>query len=65
MVLGRLELRLDLRDPLVQVVHQVLLLIVCSSLLFDLLKLPIALADLLLQLLYLRCVLLYDFLAEM
>ena len=55
---------LNLLDPLVEVVHEVLLLCVSDLLLALVLKLCICLADLLLELLDLLFVFVDDFLAE-
>ena len=65
MILRRLQFLFDLRDALVEVVHQVLLLVIDCPLLFLLLKLLVSVLDLSLKLFYLAFVLLDNFLTEM
>lgn len=65
MILRRLQFLLDLRDALVEVVHQVLLLVIDCPLLLLFLELLVSVLDLCLKLFYLAFVLLDNFLTEM
>ena len=65
MTLSRLQLRLDLLDARVQIIHQVLLFSILCRLFTLVLRLLVCLGNLILQLCDLLLVLLDNFLAEM